>query len=127
MVGRNAGPREYAVIGLGRFGSSLALRLIELGHSVLGIDRDRELVQRLADDLTQTAVLDETLFEVVSALSTCGYSLGLTARLNAVGQLIVAVLMFGGRLGPLTLMIAFAQRRRRRQRVAYPGARLLLG
>jgi trk system potassium uptake protein TrkA len=58
MAGRNAGPREYAVIGLGRFGSSLTLRLIELGHSVLGIDRNRELVQRLADDLTQTAVLD---------------------------------------------------------------------
>ena len=46
------------MIGLGRFGSSLALRLVELGHSVLGIDRDREIVQRLADDLTQTAVLD---------------------------------------------------------------------
>lgn len=77
--------------------------------------------------LTQGADLDETLFEVVSALSTCGYSLGLTARLNAVGQLIVAVLMFGGRLGPLTLMIAFARRHRRRQRVSYPEARLLLG
>jgi len=37
------------------------------------------------------------------------------------------VLMFSGRLGPLTLMIAFAQRRRRRQRVGYPEARLLLG
>jgi trk system potassium uptake protein TrkA len=58
MGGGSGRPREYAVIGLGRFGSSLALRLIELGHSVLGIDRDREIVQRLADDLTQTAVLD---------------------------------------------------------------------
>ena len=77
--------------------------------------------------LTQGSDLDETLFEVVSAVSTCGYSLGLTARLNGVGQAIMVVLMFSGRLGPLTLMIAFAQRRRRRQRVGYPEARLLLG
>jgi trk system potassium uptake protein TrkH len=76
--------------------------------------------------LTQGADLDEALFEAVSALSTCGYSLGLTVRLDAVGQAVVAVLMFCGRLGPLTLMIAFAQRRRR-PRVGYPEARLLLG
>ncbi len=76
--------------------------------------------------LTQGADLDEALFETVSALSTCGYSLGLTVRLDAVGQALVAVLMFCGRLGPLTLMIAFAQRRRR-PRVGYPEARLLLG
>jgi trk system potassium uptake protein TrkA len=51
---------EFAVIGLGRFGSSLALRLTELGYSVLGIDRDKELVQQLADQLTHIAALDAT-------------------------------------------------------------------
>lgn len=51
---------EYAVIGLGRFGSSLALTLADLGYSVLGADRDAELVQRYADQITQTVVLDAT-------------------------------------------------------------------
>jgi trk system potassium uptake protein TrkA len=51
---------EYAVIGLGRFGSSLALTLTELGYTVLGIDRDRELMQRLSDQLAQTIALDST-------------------------------------------------------------------
>jgi len=51
---------EYAVIGLGRFGSSLALTLTELGYAVLGVDRDREMVQRLSDQLAQTIALDST-------------------------------------------------------------------
>ncbi len=55
-----AGKEECAIIGLGQFGASLALTLIELGHTVLAIDRDRELVQAMADDLDQTVALDAT-------------------------------------------------------------------
>lgn len=51
---------EYAVIGLGRFGSSLALALTGFGCTVVGIDRDRDLVQRLSDQLAQTIALDST-------------------------------------------------------------------
>ena len=57
---RHLGDQEFAVIGLGRFGRALALRLEETGHSVLGIDRNAEIVQRNADDLTETVVLDAT-------------------------------------------------------------------
>jgi trk system potassium uptake protein len=57
---RRNGKSEFAVIGLGRFGSSLALALAERGHSVLGIDRDRKVVQQLADQLTHIAALDST-------------------------------------------------------------------
>jgi len=59
-MARRSSAQDYAVIGLGRFGSSLALKLVELGHSVLAIDRDRELVQQLSDDITQTVALDAT-------------------------------------------------------------------
>jgi trk system potassium uptake protein len=48
------------VIGLGRFGSSLAVELIRDRFEVLGIDSNERLVQDLADDLTQTAVADST-------------------------------------------------------------------
>lgn len=51
---------EFAVIGLGRFGSSLARMLIHRGAIVLGIDRSPELVQQMADVLTQAAALDST-------------------------------------------------------------------
>jgi len=58
---RNKRPQhEFAVIGLGRFGSSLATNLSEIGYTVLGIDRRPELVQAYADRLTQTVVVDAT-------------------------------------------------------------------
>lgn len=52
--------REYVVIGLGQFGASVARRLHELGHSVLGVDRSRAVVQQLADDLPDLVTLDAT-------------------------------------------------------------------
>jgi trk system potassium uptake protein TrkA len=56
----HAAKQEFAIIGLGRFGTSLALTLIEMGHAVLAIDHDLSLVQELADDLGQTVALDAT-------------------------------------------------------------------
>ncbi len=50
----------------------------------------------------------EILFEVVSAFGTVGLSLGLTAHLTALGKMVIIVLMFIGRLGPL-LLIAMVQ------------------
>jgi trk system potassium uptake protein len=52
--------KEFAVIGLGHFGSSLAIRLEALGHPVLGIDNDPHLVKEIADQITEAAVLDAT-------------------------------------------------------------------
>ena len=49
---------DIAVIGLGRFGSSLALRLTALGNHVLGCDRDPETVKALADDIAEAVILD---------------------------------------------------------------------
>lgn len=56
--------------------------------------------------------LDRVLFEVVSAFGTVGMSTGITADLPAAAQLILVLLMFLGRLGPLTLGSALALRDR---------------
>lgn len=60
MANNNHADREYAVIGLGDFGASLARRLASMGHPVLGIDQDAERVQSLADELADVAILDAT-------------------------------------------------------------------
>lgn len=52
--------QEYAIIGLGRFGTSLALKLEELGHTVMAIDENSVLVQSIADSVTHAAALDAT-------------------------------------------------------------------
>jgi trk system potassium uptake protein TrkA len=51
---------EIVVIGLGRFGSSLASTLIDMGHEVLGLDADPDRVQQHAGMLTHVAEADTT-------------------------------------------------------------------
>ena len=58
--------------------------------------------------------LDQVLFEVVSAFATVGLSTGITAHVGTAGQLLLAGLMFLGRLGPVTLATALALRSRPR-------------
>ncbi|WP_430646913.1 potassium channel family protein [Agromyces sp. GXS1127] len=60
---------SVAVIGLGRFGSSLALELMAGGTEVLGIDADEEIVQALNGELTQVVRADSTKAEVLKQLA----------------------------------------------------------
>ena len=60
---------SVAVIGLGRFGSSLALELMAGGTEVLGIDVDEELVQALNGQLTQVVRADSTKEEALRQLA----------------------------------------------------------
>ncbi len=71
-MARNNQP-EFAVIGLGRFGSSLALTLVGRGYTVVGIDRDRALVQEFADELTQTVALDATDEDALRAIDIASF------------------------------------------------------
>ena len=66
------------------------------------------------------------LFEAVSAFGTVGLSTGITSDLTTVGKFVIIVLMFGGRIGPLTLAIAMT-RRMKRGKVVYPEARVIVG
>ena len=50
------------------------------------------------------------VFEAVSAFGTVGLSTGVTSSLSAAGQLVLIVLMFVGRVGPLTLVLAVGPR-----------------
>lgn len=52
--------RQFGVIGLGRFGSAMALTLTELGHDVIGVDGDEAPVQQLADLITHALQIDAT-------------------------------------------------------------------
>jgi potassium uptake TrkH family protein len=58
--------------------------------------------------------VDQILFEVTSAFTTTGLSTGITAQLAWYHQVVLVLLMFIGRLGPITLGTALALRARRR-------------
>ncbi len=65
---RTTGASRVVVLGLGRFGTSLAQELVRRGSEVLGVDRDPVIVQRYADELTHTAVADTTDAEALRQL-----------------------------------------------------------
>ncbi|OGN92367.1 MAG: hypothetical protein A2Y88_02735, partial [Chloroflexi bacterium RBG_13_48_10] len=52
--------KEFAIIGLGRFGGSLARRLESLGHPILGIDVDPRVAKEIGDEITEAVILDAT-------------------------------------------------------------------
>lgn len=60
--------KQIAVIGLGRFGSSLASTLHNLGHEVLAIDSSEELVQKFSDQVTHVVQADTTDENTLQAL-----------------------------------------------------------
>jgi trk system potassium uptake protein TrkA len=65
------------VIGLGRFGSSLALTLYSQGHDVLAIDADEHLVQRYANQLPHVVHMDVTNKEGLIELGIDTFDTGL--------------------------------------------------
>ena len=80
--------------------------------------------------LTLTEKLDffTLLFETMSAFGTVGLSLGITPELSPAGQIAIALTMYIGRVGPLTLAYAFAQKRLASlPQVKYPEERILIG
>ena len=52
--------KQYLVFGLGRFGESLAKSLYKMGHEVLAVDEDAELVDGIAPYVTQAIQIDAT-------------------------------------------------------------------
>ncbi|MFE7086674.1 TrkH family potassium uptake protein [Sphingobacterium spiritivorum] len=68
--------------------------------------------------------MKELLFETVSAYTTCGLSLGVTPSLSPASKIIIIFTMFVGRVGTLTLLVAFIKNMRNRNYV-YPSEKIL--
>jgi trk system potassium uptake protein TrkH len=66
-------------------------------------------------------------FEVVSGFGTVGLSLGITPFLSSLGKLVIIGVMFIGRVGPLTLVLALASRAVLPRKVEYPEGKVLIG
>lgn len=68
------------VIGLGYFGESMATELAHLGHDVLGVDADLDVVQHNAQLLTGAIQMDATNIEALSTLEIPSFDLCIVGR-----------------------------------------------
>lgn len=71
--------KQFVVIGLGRFGSSVARTLYKLGYDVLGIDINEEIVQSLADSITHAVQADATDENTLKALGIRNFDVGIVS------------------------------------------------
>ena len=55
--------------------------------------------------------LAEVVFETVSAIATTGLSMGITPMLDGLSKMILILLMYGGRVGILTIIVAFSHQK----------------
>ena len=68
---------------------------------------------------------DKVVYEVISAFSTTGLSMGITAGLGVISKLLIVITMFIGRLGPMTVALAFTSNKR--SSIKYPKEDILIG
>lgn len=68
----------------------------------------------------------QLLFETVSAFGTCGLSTGITSGLSSYGKIIIITTMFFGRIGSLTMVLAFS-REKKKKLYKYPEERIAIG
>ncbi|UUZ89812.1 TrkH family potassium uptake protein [Paenibacillus sp. P25] len=90
----------------------LALMLVVLVAMVLSTTEDHSFLM--------------ILFEVTSAFGTVGLTMGLTSDLTTFGKILIALMMFAGRLGPLTLAYALGPKAEK-ELYRYPEGKITIG
>lgn len=84
--------------------------------------------------LTENFSFMEILYESVSAFATVGTTLGITSSLSFIGKIFIIILMFIGRLGPITITVALMVRQRAKENskdgkgnIQYPEEKVMVG
>lgn len=85
--------KQYAVIGLGRFGTSVARTLYESGNDVLAIDKDAEAVQEISDYVTHSVVMDATDESALANLGIRNFDVAVVAIGGNIQSSILATLL----------------------------------
>jgi trk system potassium uptake protein TrkH len=88
-------------LGKDRIFKALTITLISLGLVI---------IVTMILSMTEDQAFIKLLFEATSAFGTVGLSIGVTPELSTVGKIVIALTMFAGRLGPLTLAYALGPR-----------------
>ena len=84
--------RSFCIIGLGRFGQTLAVNLARTNHQVLVIDSDEDEVNLMSDTVTNAVVGDPTSEAVLRAADVQSYDCAIVASASNINDSILTVL-----------------------------------
>lgn len=71
--------------------------------------------------------LTDAIFEVASAIATVGLSRGVTPELNNIGRVIIIIAMYLGRIGPISMFVAFSNKYSIKNSIHYSEAEIIVG
>lgn len=85
--------RSFAIIGLGRFGQTLAVNLAKTGHQVLVIDIDEDIINVMADTVTNAVVGDPTNEAVLRAADVHEYDCAVVATAENINDSVLITIL----------------------------------
>lgn len=91
-MGKKHVNKQYAVIGLGVFGSTIAKTLSRSGCEVLAVDKNLECVERIADDVTKAVQADATDIDELTSLGIQDFDVVVVAIGNHLEDSILTVM-----------------------------------
>lgn len=108
------------------FRRTLPDKLVRRASAIVGISLITLLGCTALLSVFEGSTLADALFETASALGTVGLTCGLSADLTGAGKLLLTCCMYFGRVGPISLAIAFAYRKGEHP-AAYPEQTITIG
>ncbi len=85
--------RQFVVVGIGRFGKAVAEGLYELGHEVLAIDTDEDVIQKISDKVTHAVSADAADENVLKSLGVRNFDVGVVAISSDIQSSIIITLI----------------------------------
>lgn len=85
--------RSFAIIGLGRFGRTLAINLAKTGHQVLVIDINEDVINVMADTVTNAVVGDPTNESVLHAAGIRDYDCAVVATAESINDSVLITIL----------------------------------
>lgn len=107
------------------FNRAIPSHLLERSLAIVFISMTAVFTGILILSYTENAPFEWIVFEAFSAFGTVGLSMGLTGELSVLGKIIIMILMFIGRVGPVTL--AFALARQHKEPIRHPKGDIFTG
>lgn len=85
--------KQIIIIGLGRFGISLATTLSGIGHDVLALDRDEKKVQDIAPQITHAVQADATNETILNELGIGNFDIAIVAMGSAIESSVLSTIL----------------------------------
>ncbi|MBP2655503.1 MAG: potassium uptake protein, TrkH family [Firmicutes bacterium] len=108
------------------FGRRLSQHLVYKAFAIWFIALFLVIFVTMMMSISEKAPFLNIMFDVVSAFGTVGLTTGITPTLTVSGKIWLILTMFAGRVGPVTLALAFALKQRRKM-VQYPQGKVIVG